>query len=108
LFAEVLTMSAPLSFSPAFFMPSESSTPTPGARPSTVLEALEHKRDADPAWWQDLATTEFGCAARFLDVEHVLSRAVEVNACTSLFALPIEVHLDLEGGFVVEVYDDEA
>ncbi len=101
-------MAAPLSFSPDFFLPPQSLSPSPrdtSHPPCTVLEALELKREHDPGWWEELAHSQFGCAPRFLDADMVLERVLEVNTCASLTSLPVRVYIDTEGDFQVEVHD---
>ena len=103
---ERLIMTYPLCFSPDFFLPcdKEETSLSPSPHPTTLLEALERQRRTEPAWWEELARQVFGCEARVLDAERVLEHALEVNACAG-YVTPVQVFLDEEMAWSVEVYD---
>jgi len=86
-------MTYALSFSRDFIDGPESNPPT------SVYGAL---RQMSQETWADLAERVFGVDQ--LDIETVLRRVEETNTCLNLDS-PVEVFIDPEGEFTVQVYD---
>lgn len=103
-------MAYSLSFSPAFFLaegePYDRSNLALNkcGKPISVWSALEQKRQSDPDWWDDLAREVFGCEGKFLDLETVLEKIEGTDTCGDLSS-PVDVWIDPDGDFVIEVYD---
>ena len=54
--------------------------------------------------WNELAEQVFGVDPSQLDLSMVLSKIEETNTCRNLDS-PVEVYIDPEGNFTVNVYD---
>lgn len=88
-----------LSFSPEFF--SENELPRTVRHPCTVSEAV---MNLSQDTWNDLAELVFGVDPSQLDLSMVLAKIQETNTCRNLTS-PVEVFIDPEGDFTVNVYD---
>ena len=94
-------MSYALSFAPEFIwgkVPVEKMKPSD--RPTSVYQAILSLTDEQ---WASLARDLFGIEPNDLDVEMVIQRVTETNACRSLDA-PVEVWIDQDGFFSVLVH----
>lgn len=72
-------------------------------RPSSVYQAIMAMDDDDFA---EMAREVFGCEPEFVDADMVMVKIEETNTCGDLRA-PVDVWIDEEGYFTVEVYDRE-
>lgn len=100
-------MSFDLSFSPEFFFaegePYDGGPELPTKRPTSVWSAIESMRLLHPKRWGDMARHVFNCKPEHLAAESVLERIEQTNTCRSLNT-PVEVYIDSEGIYSVEVY----
>jgi hypothetical protein len=97
-----------LSFSPEFFFsegePYDHLSDT--KRPVSVWAAIEGMRLHDPEQWANLAKEVFGLDnPEYLTSETVMDKIQETNTCGTLSS-PVDVYIDPEGYFTVDVYDD--
>ena len=97
-----------LSFSPEFFFaegePYDHLSDT--KRPVSVWAAIEGMRLHDPKQWAELAKEVFGLDnPEYLTAESVLEKIQETNTCGTLSS-PVDVYIDPEGYFRVDVYDE--
>lgn len=93
-----------LSFSPDFFSKRETGdheSPQAPHRPRTISEAI---MALSQGTWDELAEQVFGVDPSQLDLSMVLSKIEETNTCRNLDS-PVEVFIDPEGDFTVNVYD---
>lgn len=100
-------MAFELSFSPEFFFAEGEpydGGPEPSERPISVWNAIESMRVLHPDQWEELAQEVFNVEGKFLTEETVLEKIQETNTCRDLTS-PVEVYIDEEGYFSVEVYD---
>lgn len=98
----VTPMPFSLSFSDDFFFsPEPPENVEPSSRPTSVYQALLSLRDET---WQEIAREVFGIDPDFLDIEAVMGKIRQTNTCTGLTS-PVEVWIDHEGWYRVEVYD---
>ena len=98
---EGAAVSYSLSFAPEFFwgkVPVEKMKPSD--RPRSVYQAILSLTDQQ---WASLARELFGIEPNNLDVEMVIERVFETNACRNLDP-PVEVWIDHDGFFSVMVY----
>jgi hypothetical protein len=86
------------SFSPDFYGCVHESGPCD--KPTNLADAIA---SIDKETWDDLAKTVFDCPGEFLTVETVYEKARETDTVTDL-CTPIEVWIDSEGYYRVEVY----
>jgi len=91
-------MSYSLSFSPEFFISDDEFSQE---RPFTVEQAINAMPEERYA---ELAREVFGCEPQFLTAETVLEKIEETDTCGTLSS-PVDVWIDPEGYFRVEVYD---
>jgi len=102
-------MAYSLSFSPEFFLgegePYDRPDPCVNAKgqPTSVWTALGMMSDAE---WAELAREVFDVEPNFLDRETVLQKIEETDTCGTL-GVPVDVWIDPEGYFRVEVYDHD-
>lgn len=99
-----------LSFSPEFFFaegePYDGGPELPARRPISVWSAVETMRLSDPARWAELAKEVFSLDnPSYLTPESVLEKIQETNTCGTLSS-PVDVYIDPEGYFTVDVYDE--
>jgi hypothetical protein len=94
-------MAFELSFSPEFFWGEEGFYEEKTAYPTSVMQALF---SMDEEAWAEMAREVFGCEPEFVDLDVALSKISETNTCTDLRP-PVEVWIDDEGYYTVEVYD---
>lgn len=98
-------MAYELSFSPEFFIGPHDLDGSIDfenlERPTSVYQAIQAMGDERFA---EMAREVFDCEPDFVDVEMVLSKIQETNTCRDLRS-PVEVYIDDEGYFSVEVYD---
>lgn len=99
-----------LSFSPEFFFaegePYDGGPELPARRPISVWSAVETMRLTDPDRWAELAKEVFGLDnPSYLTPESVLEKIQETNTCGTLSS-PVDVYIDPEGYFTVDVYDE--
>ena len=71
-------------------------------RPTSVYQAIQAMDDER---FEEMAREVFDCEPDFVDIEMVLSQIRETNTCRDLRS-PVEVYIDEDGYFSVEVYDD--
>lgn len=97
-------MAYELSFSPEFFIgPYDlDGGEFNKERPTSVYQAIMAMGDAQ---FEEMAREVFGCEPDFVDVSMVLDKIRETNTCRNI-DVPVEVYIDEEGYFSVEVYDD--
>lgn len=91
-------MSYSLSFSPEFF---DSEDAPSKDRPFTVRQALEAMPEDR---WAEMAREVFNCDPQFVDVDTVMQKITETDTCGTLSS-PVDVWIDPEGYFTVDVYD---
>jgi len=72
-------------------------------RPACVREALEvmPKRK-----WNSMCRDVFHCKPEYVDVDTVMAKIVETNTVSNLDS-PVEVWIDEEGYYRIDVYDVE-
>lgn len=97
-----------LSFSPEFFFaegePYDALSDTD--RPVSVWAAIEGMRLNNPEEWAELAKEVFGLdKPDYLTPEAVLEKVQETNTCGTLSS-PVDVWVDPEGDFRLDVYDE--
>jgi hypothetical protein len=97
-----------LSFSPEFFFaegePYDALSDT--KRPVSVWAAIEGMRLHHPEQWAELAKEVFGLDnPEYLTSETVMDKIRETNTCGTLSS-PVDVYIDPEGWFTVDVYDE--
>jgi hypothetical protein len=100
-------MSYSLSFSPEFFFAEGEpydGGPEVSEAPISVWNAIESMRQLTPEDWADMARELFGVEPEYLTPEAVLEKIQETNTCRNLES-PVEVYIDSEGNYSVEVYD---
>lgn len=100
-------MSFSLCFGPEFFFAEGEpydGGPEASERPISVWHAIESMRQLDPEQWADMASEVFGVEPEVLTAETVLEKIQETNSCRDLSS-PVEVYIDEDGWFSVEVYD---
>ena len=90
-----------LSFAPRFYYPEAKAT-SESMQPTSVYEAVRKMRTDT---WEQLASDIFGCDPAHLSIETVMGAIRETDTCSNL-TTPVEVWIDLEGDFTVEVFDD--
>jgi hypothetical protein len=93
-----------LSFGPDFFWNEKRDdvlSRGPAKRPTSVEQAVSQLSDET---WSRLAREVFDCEPDSLNIEAVLRKIEETNACLNLDP-PIEVYIDPDGEFTVLVYD---
>lgn len=99
-----------LSFSPEFFFaegePYDGGPDLPAKRPISVWSAIETMRMTEPDRWAELAKEVFGLDnPEYLTPETVLDKVQETNTCGTLSS-PVDVYIDPEGYFTLDVYDE--
>ena len=96
-------MAFELSFSPEFFIgPYDlDGGELNKERPTSVYQAIQAMDDEQFA---EMAREVFECEPDFVDTGMVLTKIQETNTCRDLRS-PVEVYIDDEGYFSVEVYD---
>lgn len=99
-----------LSFSPEFFFaegePYDGGPDLPAKKPISVWSAIETMRLADPDRWADLAKEVFDLdRPDYLTPEAVMDKVQETNTCGDLSS-PVDVYIDPDGYFTLDVYDD--
>lgn len=97
-----------LSFSPEFFFSEGEPYDYLGdtKRPVSVWAAVEGMRLHNPEQWAELAKEVFGLDnPEYLTSETVMDKIQETNTCGTLSS-PVDVYIDPEGWFSVDVYDD--
>ena len=72
----------------------------PSKRPRSVFQAILSLPDKR---WASLAREEFGVEPDVLDVETVMQRVIETDACRNLDP-PVEVWIDRAGFFSVLIF----
>jgi len=63
------------------------------------------KRMSDEAW-NEMIKEVFNCDPDFVDTDMVLRQIEKVNTCSNL-TVPVEVWIDEEGYFTVDVFEDD-
>lgn len=96
-------MAFDLSFSPEFFIGPHDldGVEFDKERPTSVYQAIQAMDDERFA---EMAREVFDCEPDFVDIEMVLTKIQETNTCRDLRS-PVEVYIDPEGYFSVEVHD---
>ncbi len=99
-----------LSFSPEFFFaegePYDGGPEIPTRRPISVWSAIESMRLGDPGRWAEMAREVFGLDnPQYLTPETVMDKVQETNTCGDLSS-PVDVYVDPEGYFTLDVYDE--
>lgn len=96
-------MAFSLSFSPEFFIGPHDfeAVEFDEKRPTSVWQAIMAMSEDQYA---EMAREVFGCEPEFVDADAVLTKIQETNTCRDLRS-PVEVYIDPEGYFTVEVYD---
>ena len=105
-FGHSAVVSFALSFGPDFFWNEEHDAVEPHAlskRPTSVEQAVLQLSEVT---WGEIAREVFGCEPEYLNIETVLQKIEETNTCLNLDP-PVEVCIDLDGGFTVLVHDHE-
>ena len=78
---------------------------SPTKRPTSVEQAVSQISDQT---WTRLARDVFDTEPEYLNIEAVLEKIEKTKACLNLDP-PVEVFIDPDGDFTVQVYDcDEA
>jgi hypothetical protein len=97
-------MAYELSFSPEFFIgPYDlDGSEFDQDRPTSVYQAIMAMSDEA---FEEMAREVFNCEPDFVDVSMVLDKIRETNTCRNL-TVPVEVLIDEDGYFSVEVYND--
>ena len=101
-------MAFELSFSPEFFVGphdldgSVDLSPS-NETPSSVYQAI-HAMSEDV--FAEMARDVFGCEPEFVDAEMVLAKVHETDTCGDLRS-PVDVWIDEEGYYRLDVYDPE-
>jgi hypothetical protein len=89
------------SFSPDFY--GDPNSPKESDQPTTVADALFSLSTDE---WDDIASGVFGMHdGRELDISSVLDKIKETDSVSDLES-PVEVWIDPQGYFTVEVYED--
>lgn len=99
-------MAYSLSFSPEFFLQEGEpydGGPEPSERPTSVWHAIESMRLLDPKRWAELASEHFKVPAEYLTQETVLEAVQATDTCSNL-GTPVEVWIDPEGYYRLEIY----
>jgi len=97
------TSSYSLSFSPEFY--GDIYGAHVSNHPTNVADAIISMKVNDPDQWNDMAESMFGIAGDRLDEESVFEKVLETNTCSDLFQLPVNVWIDKEGWYTVDVYE---
>ena len=94
-----------LSFADDFFQQEgdEQVEPETITRPTSVYQALAAKPED---WWNELASEVFDTDGGILDIETVIEKIKETDTCGDMSS-PVDVWIDDEGWFTVDVYDAE-
>lgn len=91
-----------LSFSPEFYGNPDS--PKVTERPTNVTDALASMSDEE---WNTMAQDVFNVEGDVLGIDSVITKIMETDTCGDLTP-PVDVWIDEEGYYTVDVYDEES
>ena len=94
-------MAFSLSFADDFYVPEDLDAVESTLRPTSVYEAILGIREEQ---WKEMCRDLFKCKSESVDADMVMSKIRETNTCTDLTP-PVEVWVDDEGWYTVDVYD---
>lgn len=89
------------SFATGFYYDEAEDAPNKSKRPTSVSMAL---RSMPRRLWNEMAREVFNCAGKFLDVDTVMDKIMETDTVSCLTS-PVEVWIDSEGYYRIDVYD---
>jgi len=94
-------MSYSHSFSCNFYYDADENAPDKSKYPTSVAMAL---RSMPKKRWNEMCKDVFHCKPDFVDIDTVMDKIMETDTVSNLSS-PVEVWIDSEGYYTIEVYD---